>query len=315
MSILIVGGTGTLGRQIVKKALDEGYRVQCLVRDFRRASFLKEWGAELIYGDLSIPKTLPPTLKGVSIVIDCATVRSTNTYTSETVDWKGKVALIEASKLAGVKKFLFFSILNARKNSSIALLDLKLQIEKKLAASGLTYTVFECSGFFQGLINQYAISILDGQKIWVPGDSTPLAYLDTQDAARAVVNSLNNEVNNNKTVALLGKKFWDATEIIELCERLSGKTAKISYIPLPLFSFLHQFFRFFESTWNIADRLEFGLINSGKQVRTPPNNEIVWSTEPASLEGYLQEYFGKILRKLKETNYKQSQGPNEISFF
>ena len=91
MSILIIGGTGTLGRQIVKQALDEGYQVKCLVRDFRRSTFLKDWGAELVYGDLSIPSTLPMALKGVKIVIDSATVRSTSTYTAETVDWRGQL--------------------------------------------------------------------------------------------------------------------------------------------------------------------------------------------------------------------------------
>lgn len=314
MNILVIGGTGTLGRQIVKQALNEGYKVKCLVRDFRRGSFLKDWGAELIYGDLSIPSTIPLALTGVSVVIDAATIRSTSSYTSEAIDWRGKLALIETSKIVGVKKFISFSVLGAESNSTIPLIGLKLGIEKELAKSGLNYTVFQCSGFFQGLISQYALPILENETIWLPNDSPPVAYLDTQDAAEAIVQSICNSAYDNKTVSLVGEKFWSPKEIIALCERLSGKTAKISYIPLFAFSILGSLFRFFQFTWNIADRLEFGLLKNDPKIYTKLGNELVWSNKRLSLESYLQEYFGKILKKLRETNYQQSQKSSEISF-
>jgi len=311
MSVLIVGGTGTLGRQIVKQALEDGFKVKCLVRDFRRGAFLKDWGAELIYGDLSKPSTIPSSLAGVSIIIDAATIRSTNSYTAEAVDGRGKLALIEAAKVAKVKKYIFFSILNAAENANIPVVDLKLKVEKHLAKSGLNYTVFQCSGFFQGLISQYALPVLENETIWLASESADIAYLDTQDAAKMVVQQLNTDKYTNATVPLIGDRFWSSKEVVELCERLSGKTANISYIPTFAFSILRNFFRGFEFTWNIADRLQFGEI---RKVKNQNLNNIEWSFEKLGLENYLQEYFGKILKKLRETNYQQSQKSNEISF-
>ena len=216
MNLLIIGGTGTLGRQIVKKALDNGYQVTCLVRSLRRGNFLKEWGAELTYGDLSVPETIPTALKDIDIIIDASTVRPTDSYNAETIDGKGKIALIEAAKLAKIERFIFFSMINAEKNADIPLINLKLEVEKRLKDSGLNYTIFHCAGFFQGLINQYAVPLLEKQTIWLLGNSAPVAYLDTQDAAEAVVNSLQLSETMNQNLLLKGDTFWSSEKVIEI---------------------------------------------------------------------------------------------------
>ena len=110
---------------------------------------------------------------------------------------------------------------------------------------------------------------------------------------------------DKRTVSLIGRRFWTSKEVIELCERLSGKTAKISYIPGIGFSILRRFFRFFEFTWNISDRLQFGEIVNDKNASMQPTNEISWVTDRLSLESYLQDYFGKILKKLREKRINQ----------
>ena len=137
--------------------------------------------------------------------------------------------------------------------------------------------------------------------------------MDTQDAAISIVANLKDADPGTKRIALVGARFWTSEEIVALCERLSGQTAKKIYIPGFLLSILSRFLRSFEFTWNIADRLQFSELNTNSKNPINGLTEVSWEFERLSLENYLQEYFGKIMKKLKETNYQQTQN-NEISF-
>ena len=312
MSLLVIGGTGTLGRQIVLQALTKGYPVRCLVRNFRKASFLKEWGAELIYGDLSRPETIPPCLKGITAVIDASTSRANELEALKKVDWEGKLYLIEASKVANIKKFIFFSAQNVEKFDSIPFMKVKNGIEIILKESSIPYTIFRLTGFYQGLIEQYAIPILEKVPIWATNETNYISYMDTQDIAKFCLRSLQIPQTTNQTFLLTGSKGWLSSEIISLCEQLAGQKAKLQKIPLVFLNCISQFFGFFEWGQNISDRLAFvKILNLKTQISNPSFNFYeIFKIDPSELiqlDDYFLEYFIRLLKRLRDINFEDVQ--------
>ena len=312
MSLLIIGGTGTLGRQVVLQALTKGYQVRCLVRNFRKASFLKEWGVELVYGDLTRPETIVPCFKGITAVIDASTSRPTDLNSLKQVDWDGKLCLIEAAKVAKVQRFIFFSAQNVEQFENIPLMKLKYGIEQKLKESNLPYTIFRLTGFYQGLIEQYAIPILDKLPIWVTNENTSIAYMDTQDVAKFCLRSLQIPQTANQIFFLSGLKGWVSSEIISLCEQLTRQTAKVQRVPLIFLKLISNFFGFFEWSQNISDRLAFVEILNTENNFSKSTFDLyklfkMDSEEIIQLDDYFLEYFIRLLKRLNDINFEDVQ--------
>lgn len=316
MTLLIVGATGTLGRQITRRALDEGHQVRCLVRSPKKGAFLKEWGAELVRGDLCEPDSLSVALKDVTHVIDAATTRPTDSLSIQQVDWEGKVALIQAAQAAKVERFIFFSILDAEKYPEVPLMEVKRCTEAFLAESGLNYTILRPCGFLQGLIGQYAIPILERQAVWVMGETSPIAYMDTQDIAKFAIRALSTPATERQTFPVVGTRAWTSYEIIRLCERLSGQDAKITRMPINLLRTVRRAARFFQWGWNLSDRLAFTeVVATGKPLSASMESVYpVFGIDPGettTLEVYMQDYFTRILKKLKELDYEKNAKKQE----
>ena len=312
MSLLIIGGTGTLGRQVVLQALTKGYQVRCLVRNFRKANFLKEWGVELVYGDLSRPETIPPCLKGISAIIDASTSRPNEFDSLKKVDWEGKLCLIEAAKAANIQRFIFFSAQNVEQFDNIPLMKLKYGIETELKKSGIPYTIFRLTGFYQGLIEQYAIPILEDLPIWVTNENTSVSYMDTQDIAKFCLRCLQLPETANQTYFLSGLKGWLSSEIINLCEQLAGQSAKVQKVPSFVLKVVSSFFGFFEWGQNISDRLAFVEILNVENNFSKSTFELykIFKIDPSEiiqLDDYFLEYFIRLLRRLRDINFEDVQ--------
>lgn len=303
-SVLVVGGTGTLGRQIVRQLLDDGYEVRCLIRPRPQpADFLRDWGAKTVSGDLSKPESLPAALVGIHTIIDCATARPEEP--TRQVDWDGKKALIQSAQAMGIQRYIYFSILNCDKHPEVPLMNLKYATEKFLAESGLNHTTLRLCGFMQAIIGNYAVPILEEAQVWGTDDETRTAYLDTQDVARMTLAALRNDETIGKTLALAGPKAYTNKEVISMCESRANAEAKVTNVPVWLLKVTRGTLKGFQWARDAADRLAFAEVLSGNENFDAPMEETyqLLGVDPAgitTLESYLDEYFKRILSRLKE---------------
>ena len=166
------------------------------------------------------------------------------------------------------------------------------------------------AGFYQAIINQYAIPILDKQPIWVTKESVPISYIDTQDVASICLKSLLNKRTENETFFLGGPKAWVSKNIIEICENLSGQKAQLKLIPISFLKFARKISRFFEWSLKITERLAFIEILEEKEFCS--NSQKLYEIfdlnidDFLKLENYLEEYFERMLNTLKDLKYEQT---------
>ena len=305
MKILLVGATGTLGRQIAKQAIEDGHLVRCFVRNPRKASFLQEWGCELTKGNLLNYADLEYALQDIEAVIDASTSRPDDLKSIYETDWDGKLNLFNACESLKVKRVIFLSILLTEKFRNVPLMDIKYCTEKLLEKSSFDYTIFNCAAFMQGVISQFAIPVLDSQAVWVSGTPTKIAYMNTQDMAKVIVSALNNSKTYRLSLPLVGPKAWDSNEVITLCEKFSEKKAKIFRVSPFLINITQKVVSFFQDSLNVADRLAFSEVTSSGEALDADMSKTYEildfkKEDMTTLESYIKEYYQQILKRLRE---------------
>ena len=86
--------------------------------------------------------------------------------------------------------------------------------------------------------------------------------MDTQDIAKFCLRSLTLPETANNTYVLGGSKSWLSSELIAVCEKLSGQKAEVSFVPLVLLNSLRTLASFSKWSWGVTDRLAFAEVLS-----------------------------------------------------
>lgn len=233
--ILIVGATGILGRETARQLLAAGHQVRALVRNPGKARDLQQQGAQVIQGDLTDPASLARACQNVDAVFTAVhSVLGRGKNRSEHVDDLGHRSVIDAAKRAGVKHFVYTSIIKAAPDHPVDLYRTKYKIEQYLKASGMSYTILRPAAFMEQHVHEFlGKSILQtGKTIILGRGNNPTNFVAGHDVARFVVMALTDPRAKNKTITVGGLENVTRNQVAELYGRVSGRTPKVRHVPL-----------------------------------------------------------------------------------
>jgi len=148
--VVVAGATGGTGQLVVKHLVAEGYEVRAMVRSLEKGKRVLGDDISMVKADVTEPASLPPLLEGADFVISA--IGSRGKVNPEDVDYGGSLALIDAAKSAGIKKFIMvtsggvtwrFHPINWFNDD---VLKWKRKAELYLRASGLTHVIVRPNG-------------------------------------------------------------------------------------------------------------------------------------------------------------------------
>jgi uncharacterized protein YbjT (DUF2867 family) len=203
-TLLVAGGTGRTGQQVVRQAVEQGYEVRVLTRDTARARELFGDRIVAVEGDVREPDSLKSAFEGVRYVISAigSNSRHDPTNTPEAVDYRGVQALVDAAKAAGVEQFVLVSSMGVTRithplNRFVDnILLWKALGENALRFSGVGYTIVRPGGLTDEPGGSAGFRV--GQ-----GDTMSEGRIPRADVAAVCLAALGNPAARDKTFEIV----------------------------------------------------------------------------------------------------------------
>jgi divinyl chlorophyllide a 8-vinyl-reductase len=190
LRVFVMGGTGTIGQATVRALLRRGHSVVCFVRTkagvggrltaVHSAPLLP--GATVRIGDVTDPLSLARDgLCGESfdVLVSCLASRTGAPQDAWAIDYQAHMHALQAAKQAGIAQMVLLSAICVQK-PLLAFQRAKLDFERALMASGLTYSIVRPTAFFKSLSGQVQ-RVKQGKPFLVFGDGTLTASKPISD--------------------------------------------------------------------------------------------------------------------------------------
>lgn len=251
--VTVVGGTGFLGRYVVRELAKAGFTVRVLSRDPEAGLFLKTAGhvgqVVLQYADITRPETLTGKLDGSYAVVNLVgALYERGRQTFAALHSQGAERLAQEAAKIGAKRFIHISAIGVDKSQNAKYARTKANGEKAVLAAFPTATILRPSVMFGAedqFFNLFASMARRTHVLpLIGGGKTRLQPVFVADTAQAVVAAIKDKATEGQVYELGGPRVYSLREIMEYIFKVTGRKSRLAPIPFSLAMLIGSFSQF-----------------------------------------------------------------------
>lgn len=248
MRILVIGGAGFLGRQIVGRLVAEGHVVHVPTRQYQHARpLLVHPTVTVMEANIHDDATLNRLVKGCDVVLNLIGILHSRPgqpfgpdFNLAHVQLPGRVA--KACLAHGVKRFIHVSALGADAQAPSGYLRSKAAGEQAIreayaAAHHDGFTIFRPSVVFgpeDQFMNMFARLARFFPLLPIAGAQAKMQPVFVQDVAQAILNAMSQPWAAGQTFDLAGPRVYTLGELVELAALWSGHPRPVIALPMSI---------------------------------------------------------------------------------
>jgi uncharacterized protein YbjT (DUF2867 family) len=233
--VVVVGGTGMLGGQVVTALLARGKRVRALVRPTSDSARLSGAGVEIVQGDMMDSASLLRAMDGADAVVSTAAgyTRHSKGDTPE-IDKTGNRNLAEAASRAGIRRFVLTSILTCDQTPQVPHFWHKKLAEDRLEELGVPFVSLRPGAFLDQITRMGGDPFAKRRLMWVGSPTIPLTYVLTSDVAGYLADAVDVPGVDGQRIDIGWDRPVSMEEIAQISGRLIGQEIRVRTIPAGL---------------------------------------------------------------------------------